>query len=118
MEYNNEFWEALQTLVEDSEIIIDRPKGTVHPKYPRLIYYYNYGYLKYTSAIDGGGVDIWLGSLNKKIVTGLIVTVDLLKKDCEVKILFDCSEGEQKNIFLFHNQTEKMKGILVQRESW
>lgn len=33
-----EFWNALDTLVQQSDIIIDRPKGTAHPKYPDFIY--------------------------------------------------------------------------------
>lgn len=33
MEYNIEFWNALDKLVEQSEIIIDRPKGTINLKY-------------------------------------------------------------------------------------
>ena len=37
MQYNIEFWNALDELVNNSEIIIDRPKGTVHPKYPDFI---------------------------------------------------------------------------------
>ena len=32
MQYNIEFWNALDELVNNSEIIIDRPKGTAHPK--------------------------------------------------------------------------------------
>ena len=35
---NEEFWNALDKLVAQSEIIIDRPKGTTHPKYPDFIY--------------------------------------------------------------------------------
>lgn len=33
-----EFWNALDELVSNSEIVIDRPKGTSHPKYPDFIY--------------------------------------------------------------------------------
>ena len=32
--YNEEFWNALDELVNKSEIVIDRPKGSSHPKYP------------------------------------------------------------------------------------
>lgn len=31
MQNNIEFWNALDNLVANSEIIIDRPKGTAHP---------------------------------------------------------------------------------------
>lgn len=40
-----EFWKALDELVGSSEIVIDRPRGTVHPKYPDFIYKVDYGYL-------------------------------------------------------------------------
>lgn len=32
--FNNKFWNNLEELVDDTEIIIDRPKGSAHPKYP------------------------------------------------------------------------------------
>jgi hypothetical protein len=32
MEYDNVFWEYLEKIVQDNEIIIDRLKGTRHPK--------------------------------------------------------------------------------------
>ena len=44
--FNNDFWRALDSLVDNSEIVIDRPKGTAHPKYPDFIYKVDYGYLK------------------------------------------------------------------------
>ena len=65
--HNEDFWKALDELVNDSEIIIDRPKGTAHPKYPEFIYKVDYGYLKDTSSMDGNGIDVWVGSNEKKI---------------------------------------------------
>jgi len=40
--YDEEFWNAVDELVNNSEIVIDRPKGTAHPKYPNLIYEVDY----------------------------------------------------------------------------
>ena len=57
MKSNKEFWNALDELISSSEIIIDRPKGTVHPKYPNFIYRVNYGYLKNTTSMDGAGIE-------------------------------------------------------------
>lgn len=51
---NDDFWKALDELVNNSEIVIDRPKGLAHPKYPDFIYQVDYGYLKNTSSMDGG----------------------------------------------------------------
>ncbi len=53
---NSDFWNALDELVHYSEIVIDRPKGTPHPRYPDFIYQVDYGYLKDTSSMDGAGM--------------------------------------------------------------
>ncbi len=31
---NEEFWNAIDKLVAESEIVIDRPTGSSHPRYP------------------------------------------------------------------------------------
>ena len=112
--YNEEFWKALDELVNNSEIVIDRPKGTAHPKYPDFIYKVDYGYLKDTSSMDGGGIDVWVGSGEKKI-DAIMCIVDLMKKDSEIKILIGCTEEEKKIVYETHNETPFMKGILVRR---
>ena len=109
-----DFWNALDELVNDSEIIIDRPKGTAHPKYPNFIYKVDYGYLKETSSMDGGGIDVWVGSGEKQI-DAIICIVDLIKKDSEIKILIGCTEEEKDIVYKTHNETPFMKGILIRR---
>ncbi|MGN1414834.1 MAG: hypothetical protein ACI4WY_11385 [Anaerovoracaceae bacterium] len=85
--YNNrKFWEALDELLANSEIVIDRPKGTAHPKYPNFIYRVDYGYLKGTSSMDGEEIDVWVGSGEKKI-DAIMCIVDLMKRDSEIKML-------------------------------
>lgn len=115
METANDFWSALDELVSNSEIIIDRPKGTAHPKYPDFIYKADYGYLKNTSSMDGDGIDVWVGTANDKFIDAVMVIVDLLKKDSEIKILVSCTEEEKNIIFRTHNETPYMKGILIRR---
>lgn len=112
--YDNSFWEALDSLVNDSEIVIDRPKGTQHPKYPDFIYKVDYGYLKNTSSMDNAGIDVWVGSANKQI-DAIICTVDLMKRDSEIKILIGCTEEEKQLIYQTHNETPYMKGIMIRR---
>ena len=114
MQYNIEFWNALDELVSNSEIVIDRPKGTSHPKYPNFIYRVNYGYLKDTSSMDGAGIDVWVGS-GKKKVDAIMCIVDLMKKDSEIKILIGCTEEEMNIVYETHNETQFMKGILIHR---
>ena len=112
---SDEFWTALDTLIADSEIIIDRPKGTAHPKYPDFIYKVNYGYLKNTSSMDGGGIDVWIGTADKKFADAIMVTVDLIKRDSEIKILISCTDEEKNWIDQISNETPNMKGILLYR---
>jgi inorganic pyrophosphatase len=91
------FWQRLEELVAQSEIVIDRPKGTAHPRFPAFIYPLDYGFLKGVKGSDHEDLDIWLGSLSKE-VTGVIVTVDILKKDVEAKILIGCTPDELQTI--------------------
>ena len=115
MEYNSEFWNALDRLIQQSEVVIDRPKGTVHPKYPDFLYEVDYGYLKDTTSMDGGGIDVWKGTDNTKKIDAIICTVDLTKKDSEIKILIGCTEEEKQKIYHIHNDSANMKGILIRR---
>ena len=111
---NDEFWQALDTLVATSEIVIDRPKDTAHPRYPELVYPLNYGYLQGTRSGDGDGIDIWLGSLLERSVTAAILTVDLFKRDSEVKFLLGCTSQEVLTIFTFL-QNGMQRAMLVER---
>ncbi|SHO48327.1 inorganic pyrophosphatase [Anaerocolumna xylanovorans] len=115
MKYDKDFWSYIDKIVSQSEIVIDRPKGTCHPKYPGIKYIADYGYLKNTFSMDGDGIDIWRGSSPDNNIETIICTVDLLKKDSEIKILIGCTETEKKEIYEFHNNSEYMKGIMVSR---
>lgn len=112
---NPAFWDALDTLVQTSEIVIDRPAGSAHPRYPDFIYRVDYGYLRNTSSMDGGGIDVWVGRDGDKVV-GVVCIVDLVKRDSEIKILIGCNEEELSYIDQTHNETPYMKGILLRRE--
>ena len=112
--YDKEFWEMLDAVVHASEIVIDRPKGTVHPRYPEFVYQVDYGYLKHTSSMDGAGIDVWVGS-GEKQVDAVICTVDFRKRDSEIKILIGCTEEEKMVVYQAHNETQYMKGIMIRR---
>ena len=111
---NEDFWKALDELVSNSEIVIDRPRGSAHPRFPNFIYKVDYGYLKNTSSMDGAGIDVWIGSGDKKI-DAIMCIVDLMKRDSEIKILIGCTEEEKMEIYRTHNETQYMKGILIRR---
>ena len=113
--YNEDFWKAIDSLVSSGTIVIDRPKGSTHPKFPHIRYKVDYGYIENTFSMDGDGIDVWRGSLPSANVNALICTVDLMKKDSEIKLLVGCTEEEMKIVYQFHNGTEFMKGILIKR---
>ncbi len=114
--YSSDFWKALDELVSQSKIIIDRPKGTAHPRFPDFIYQVDYGYLENTSSMDGAGIDVWVGTKEDKRAEAVMCIVDLMKKDSEIKILIGCTEEEKEIVYKTHNETEYMKGILIKRQ--
>jgi F420 biosynthesis protein FbiB-like protein len=111
-----DFWEFIDQLVIVSSLVIDRPAGSTHPRYPDLIYPLDYGNLEGTTAGDGGGIDVWLGASGSLRPVGLVLTVDLLKKDAEIKILLGCSPAEMLTILDFTNG-QSMRAVLVRRDT-
>lgn len=113
---NDAFWKLLDELTEGHEIVIDRPRGSRHPRYPQVVYELDYGYLDGTASMDGGGIDLWLGTEADRRVKGIICTVDRLKGDSEIKLLVGCTEDEMLIAERFHNDSEYMKGLLIVRK--
>ena len=66
--------------------------------------------------MDGGGIDVWQGSEEGQNLDAIIVTVDLVKRDVEIKLLIGCAQEEKERILKFHNESEYMKAILIHRE--
>ena len=97
------FWSKLDLLVSATSVVVDRPKGSAHPRIPTLIYPLDYGYLSGTRSGDGHGIDVWIGTLKRRVITGVVCTVDLEKRDTEVKILLGCTRAEQERVLSIHN---------------
>lgn len=115
LENNALFWQKLDTIFLSSKLVIDRPKNTSHYKYSNLIYPVDYGYLKDTTGTDMEPLDVFHGSIPSMSVQAAVMSADILKKDCEVKLLVGCTEEEIYNILLFLNQTDFQKAVLVKR---
>ena len=98
------FWQEIARLAVTTPITIDRPKGTAHPRYPEVIYPLDYGYLENTTAADGGGIDVWIGSLGPQTLTGILCTFDRLKRDMEIKFLLGCTSTDLQVIQQFHGE--------------
>lgn len=108
------FWNTIDQLVSESKVVIDRPRGSRHPRYPAIVYPLDYGYLEGTHAMDGSGIDVWLGAAQVYKAQAAVVTVDLEKRDAEIKILLGCSPGEERQVLEFLNG-ESMHSILIRR---
>lgn len=109
------FWQKLDTLYLSNKVVVDKPKGYVHPLYANLVYPVDYGYLSDTLAV-GSGINVYKGTGN----TGLqhvVISADILKKDVETKLLIDCTDKEITKILFFLNQTDLQKAVLISRDS-
>lgn len=117
----DDFWQALDALLPQSQLVIDRPRGFRHPRFTDFVYPLDYGYLDGTLSADGEGLDVWLGvaaegkSLVDCCVCGVIASVDLDKRDAELKLLLNCSEEEMRAIEQIYNRIECVRGLLVTR---
>ena len=61
--------------------------------------------------MDGGGIDIWVGSKANKKIDTIMCIVDNLKRDSEIKILYGCDDIETSKIYNLHNEKD-MKGVM------
>ncbi len=116
-ENNAYFWQKVDTLFLSSKLEITRRKGQVHPDFQNLIYPVNYGHLEDTSSASPEGVSAYVGSAAHSIVTALIVSADILKKDLDVKMLIGCTDEEIEEVLRFLNQTDFQKTVLIRRGS-
>ena len=115
LENNALFWQKVDTLILSSTIEFSYPKGSAHPQYPAMIYPVDYGYLTDTTSADSDPIHLYRGSINSARVNAIVVSCDILKKDCVAKLLVGCTEEEMSLIMRFMNQTEFQKTILVRR---
>jgi len=110
-----DFWQRLDALVASHELVIDRPRGSAHPRFLSAVYPLDYGYLQETSGGDGNGVDVWRGSQVPCGVVGGVCTVDSLKGDAELKVLLGCTEQEISAAKRFHDGSRYMSSVIVRR---
>lgn len=116
MERSPLFWQALDRLFTSLPLRIDRPKGSSHPTFPEMIYPLDYGYLEGFSAIDGEGVDVWIGSSQPPVLDAFLCVADLPKMETEIKLLYGCTEEEKAKAFQFQNRPPHMLALLVRRD--
>lgn len=111
MKPDTSFWQSMADVLISNPVSIDRPKGSSHPRYPQVIYPLDHGFLENTTSSDGGGIDVWIGSLNSgankqgaKTLTGILCTFDTLKRAAEIKLLIGCTKEDILVIRDFHKE--------------
>jgi inorganic pyrophosphatase len=109
-----EFWSRLEELLASHELVLDRPRGTAHPRYPDLIFPLDYGYLAGTSGGDGQGIDVWRGSADHTDLVAIVCTVDMKKRDAEYKLIVGATGDDLRTIEAFHSGRYQ-SSILVRR---
>jgi inorganic pyrophosphatase len=110
-----DFWTRLEDLIASHTLVIDRPKGSTHPRYPDMVYPLNYGYLKFTSGGDGNEIDAWHGSIEDGLLAAIICAIDMKKEDTEIKLLIGCTDTEVGIIEKFYNDNSYMSGIVIRK---
>jgi|SRR4026209_300444 len=104
-------------LAANNAIIIDRPKASRHPRYPEVIHPLDYRYLEGTMSAEGNGIDVWHGSLNTMdiMLTGILCTFDILKRDAEIKLLIGCTD---EDVQIIQTLIEKCTHSASQTQYW
>lgn len=71
------------------EVIVDRPIGSAHPKYPTTRYTVNYGYIPDTAAPDGCEIDAYILGVDHPIDSfrGTCIAVIERRDDAEGKLV-------------------------------
>jgi inorganic pyrophosphatase len=79
-----------------------------------MVYPLDYGFVPGTRGGDGQELDIFVGTARERSVVGLVETVDLVKNDTEIKLLFQMTPSEIAIVHDFLNASG-MRTHLVQR---
>jgi inorganic pyrophosphatase len=109
------FWDALEALLAAHPIVIERPRGSPHPRSPEVIYPLDDGCLPGVGSNDGADVDVWVGSDPARRIVGAILTADLPQRDCEIKVLIGCPPAEAQTLLAFHRGNQQ-RPLWVKRE--
>jgi inorganic pyrophosphatase len=106
-------WTHWEAAIWEHGLVIERPRGSRHPRYPDTVYPLDYGYVPQTIGGDYAEVDVFVGTA----LTGLhavLVTHDALKGDDEIKLLWNMSNGEVATALAFVNEGAQ-SGYVVRR---
>lgn len=88
-------------------VVVDRPKGSIHPTHPELVYPINYGYIDGVIGGDGDYQDCYIIGVEKpiKTFTGTVIAIIHRRDDNEDKWVvsdqdFSIEEIQQATLFI------------------
>jgi len=92
-------------------VIVDRPVGTIHPKYDNIIYPINYGHIDGVIASDGEAQDVYILGINKPVKEffGRVIAIIHRHNGTEDKLVV-APEGMK------YNQAEIMEQVYFQEQ--
>ena len=111
----SDFFATVNQLAASHYVVVDRPKGTRHPRFTDAEYPIDYGYLEGTTGGDGSGIDVFHGTAALRGVVAVVATVDLQKRDGELKLLLDCTDEEIDSVLTFLREDLKLAATLLRR---
>lgn len=112
-ENNAYFWQKIDSLYISSEFLEIKKKGDLHSEYGDLKYPLSYGILKIDDK-DKDFINAFKGS-KSNIIDSLVLSVDILNKHIEIKLLIGLSKEEEEEVLRFLDQTEFQKSVLIRR---
>lgn len=111
-----DLFESLDQLLASSQIVIDRPAGSAHPRFAEIVYPLDYGYLDDTVGGDGEGIDVFIGTASGIGVRAAAVTIDLPARDAEIKLLVDCDSDQVEQVERFLTHTLHLGVHMISRD--
>jgi inorganic pyrophosphatase len=107
-------WQHAEAIVRGGRLVIDRPQGTAHPKFPEFVYPLDYGFIEETQGGDGEGIDVWVGTDPVERVTAIAATIDPFKRNAELKLFWRCTEEEIARVEGFY-APQPQAGLVMRR---
>lgn len=98
------FWDSLDRLLEEGEIIVDRPQGSVHGCFPNVRYPIDCGYLALPQSEAGEEMDVWQGSASPAQASAILLAVDEHNLELIHSLAVGLGESELERVVDFYLQ--------------
>lgn len=113
-ENNAYFWQKVDALLLSGDFKVTYKKGSVHPKYPSLIFPCDYGHVETLSSDGQSALKVMKGTKGSK-VEAVVVCANLLDKNISVIALVGMKEDEENAALSFLNQNDYQKTVIIKR---